>query len=43
VVFVCRYRPPFGTIQLVFQRGRAAFGECSGQGNTIFLKGTRVF
>jgi Domain of unknown function (DUF5916)/Carbohydrate family 9 binding domain-like len=43
VVFVYRYRPPFGTIQLAFQRGRAEFGERSQQGNTVFLKGTWVF
>jgi len=43
VVFVYRYRPPFGTIQLAFQRGRAEFGERSDQGNTVFLKGTWVF
>ncbi len=43
LVFVYRYRPPFGTIQLALQRGRAAFGERSDQGNTIFLKGTWVF
>ncbi len=43
VVFVYRYRPPFGTIQLAFQRGRADFGERSDQGNTVFLKGTWVF
>lgn len=42
LVFVYRYRPPFGTIQLAFQRGRAEFGEHSDQGNTIFLKGTWV-
>jgi Domain of unknown function (DUF5916) len=43
VVFVYRYRPPFGTIQLAFQRGRADFGERYQQGNTVFLKGTWVF
>jgi hypothetical protein len=43
VVFVYRYKPPFGTIQLAFQRGRAEFGERSDQGNTVFLKGTWVF
>ncbi len=37
-VFVYRYRPPFGAVQLAFQRGTAAFGERSGQGNTLFLK-----
>ena len=42
-VFVYRYAPPFGTIQLAFQRGTAAFGQTSQQGNTLFLKVTRVF
>ncbi len=42
IIFVYRYRPPFGTIQLAFQRGRAGFGERSQQANTIFLKGTWV-
>ncbi|MEW5983972.1 MAG: hypothetical protein AB1806_16590 [Acidobacteriota bacterium] len=41
--FVWRYLPPFGTIQVVFQRGTAAFGERSDQGNTLFLKATTVF
>ncbi|HSA57131.1 MAG TPA: DUF5916 domain-containing protein [Gemmatimonadaceae bacterium] len=42
-VFVYRYRPPFGTLQLAFQRGSAAFGARSAQGNTLFLKATTVF
>ncbi len=42
-VFVYRYRPPFGTLQLAYQRGTAEFGERSEQGNTIFLKATTVF
>jgi hypothetical protein len=41
--FVWRYLPPFGTIQVVFQRGTAPFGEPSDQGNTLFLKATTVF
>lgn len=41
--FVWRYLPPFGTVQVVYQRGTAAFGERSGQGNTLFLKATTVF
>ena len=41
--FVWRYLPPFGTIQLVYQRGTAEFGERSDQGNTLFLKATTVF
>jgi hypothetical protein len=42
-VFVWRYLPPFGTLQLAFQRGTAAFGARSAQGNTLFLKATTVF
>ena len=37
-VFVWRYKPPFGTIQFAFERGTAAFGERSEQGNTFFVK-----
>jgi hypothetical protein len=43
VVSVYRYRPPFGTIQLAYQRGTAEFGERSRQGNTFFFKVTAVF
>jgi hypothetical protein len=42
-VFVYRYNPPFGTIQVAYQRGTAGFGERSKQGNTLFLKVTGVF
>jgi len=42
-LFVYRYLPPFGTIQLAYQRGTAAFGQRSTQGNTLFLKATTVF
>ncbi len=42
-VFVYRYAPPFGTVQVAFQRGTAAFGQASEQGNTLFVKVTRVF
>jgi hypothetical protein len=42
-VFVYRYAPPFGTVQVAFQRGTAAFGQASTQGNTLFVKATRVF
>ncbi len=41
--FVYRYRPPFGAIQLAYQRGTAAFGERSDQGDTLFIKLTGVF
>ena len=43
VVFVYRYQPPFGTIQFAYQRGTAAFGQQSTQGNTLFVKATTVF
>ncbi len=42
-VVVWRYLPPFGTLQLAYQRGTAAFGTRSDQGNTLFLKATAVF
>ncbi len=42
-VFVYRYRPPFGTVQVAFQRGTAEFGQRSDQGNTLFVKATAVF
>jgi len=38
-----RYLPPFGTLQLAYQRGTAAFGQRSTQGDTLFLKATTVF
>jgi hypothetical protein len=42
-VFVWRYLPPFGTVQVAYQRGTAAFGQRSDQGNTLFVKLTTVF
>lgn len=42
-IFVWRYQPPFGTIQMAYQRGTAAFGQRSEQGHTFFLKATTVF
>ena len=42
-VFVYRYLPPFGTVQVAYQRGTGAFGQRSGQGDTLFLKATTVF
>ncbi len=41
--FVYRYLPPFGTVQVVYQKGTAEFGQRSDQGHTLFLKGTTVF
>jgi hypothetical protein len=37
-VFVWRFKPPFGSLQFAYQRGRAAFGQRSQQGNTYFIK-----
>jgi hypothetical protein len=42
-VFVWRYKPPFGTLQIAFQRGTAAFGERSSQPNTLFMKLSYVY
>ncbi len=41
--FVYRYLPPFGTLQMVYQRGTAEFGRRSDQGHTLFVKATTVF
>jgi hypothetical protein len=41
-VFVYRYKPPFGTIQMAYQRGTAEFGRRSEQGHTFFMKLTGV-
>lgn len=41
--FVYRYLPPFGTLQVVYQRGTAEFGQRSDQGHTLFVKATTVF
>lgn len=42
-VFVYRYRPPFGAIQVAYQRGTAPLGQRSDQGDTLFVKITGVF
>jgi hypothetical protein len=42
-VFVYRYQPPFGTIQIAYQHGTAEFGQQSKQGHTLFFKVTHVF
>jgi hypothetical protein len=41
-VFVYCHLQLFGTVQLAYQRGTAAFGQRSTQGNTLFLKATTV-
>lgn len=42
-VFVWRYLPPFGTVQVAYQKGTAAFGQRSDQGHTLFVKAAAVF
>ena len=42
-MFVYRYKPPFGTIQLAYQKGSLRFGEVGDQDQSLFLKLTYVF
>lgn len=39
-VFVYRYKPPFGLLQLAYQHGNVLLGEDQNQGHTLFLKTT---
>jgi hypothetical protein len=43
ILFVYRFQPPFGFIQLAYQKGTARFGLKGEQGHTLFLKLTYVF
>jgi hypothetical protein len=43
VLFVYRFQPPFGLVQLAYQRGTARFGEKGTQGNTLFFKIAYMF
>jgi len=43
VLFVYRFQPPFGFIQLAYQKGTASFGERGTQGHTLFLKIAYMF
>ena len=43
ILMVWRFKPPFGSLQLAYQRGTAPLGEHSNQGNTLFSKLTWVF
>lgn len=42
-VFAWRFQPPFGQIQLAYQKGTARFGEKGNQGHTLFVKLAYVF
>ncbi len=43
VLFVYRFQPPFGFIQLAYQKGTARFGVRGIQGHTLFLKIAYMF
>jgi hypothetical protein len=43
VVFIYRFQPPFGFVQLAYQKGTGEFGEKGIQGHTLFFKVTYVF
>jgi len=43
VLFVYRFQPPFGSIQLAYQKGTGEFGERGTQGHTLFLKFAYMF
>jgi len=42
-LFVYRFQPPFGTLQLAYQKGTAEFGEKGDQGHTFFVKFAYMF
>ncbi len=42
-VGVWRFKPPFGSLQLAYQRGTSEAGEVSTQGDTLFTKLSWVF
>jgi hypothetical protein len=43
ILFVYRFQPPFGSIQLAYQKGTGEFGEKGAQGHTLFLKFAYMF
>ncbi len=43
VTFAYRFQPPFGLVQVAYQKGTAEFGEVGTQGHTLFLKLAYVF
>lgn len=43
ILFVYRFQPPFGTLQLAYQKGTAEFGERGDQGHTFFVKFAYMF
>lgn len=43
VVLVWRFLPPFGSLQIAYQRGTSRFGTASDQGHSLFTKLSWVF
>jgi hypothetical protein len=43
ILFVYRFQPPFGSIQVAYQKGTGEFGEKGTQGHTLFLKFAYMF
>jgi len=43
LLFVYRFQPPFGSLQLAYQKGTARFGERGDQGHTLFIKFAYMF
>jgi hypothetical protein len=43
VLFVYRFQPPFGSIQVAYQKGTGRFGEKGTQGHTLFIKFAYMF
>lgn len=43
ILCVYRFQPPFGSIQLAYQKGTGEFGEKGAQGHTLFLKFAYMF
>jgi hypothetical protein len=43
ILFVYRFQPPFGSVQVAYQKGTGEFGERGTQGHTLFLKFAYMF
>jgi len=43
VLFVYRFQPPFGLVQLAYQKGSALFGERGNQSSMVFFKAAYMF
>jgi hypothetical protein len=43
VLFVYQFQPPFGSIQVAYQKGTGEFGERGRQGHTLFIKFAYMF